>query len=80
VSVNDRQCSAGVTLGHSVVFSDANRFEVDHEFPIVLPAMNVRWIVVPRVDSDVEAMISKNGWHLGSIVPRGRCFYRECSS
>jgi hypothetical protein len=74
MSGDDRQCSPGIALGHSVVFSDANRVQFNHEFGIVLPTMNVGRLMIARVDPHLEAVISKNRWH-GEIIiePLGFC-------
>ena len=71
---HDLQSTPCVASGHSMIFSDANRVEFNHEFAIVFPAMNVRRLMIPRVNPHVEAVFSKNGRHVGSIIePLGFC-------
>ena len=68
------QRSPGIAFGHAVVFSDGDRVQLNHEFAIVFPAMDVRRLMIPRVDPHVEAVIPENGWHCGIIIePLGLC-------
>jgi hypothetical protein len=74
MSGHNRQCSPGIALGRSVVFSNANRLQFNHEFGIVLPTMNVGRLMIPRVNPHFEAVIAKNRWHGESIIePLGFC-------
>jgi len=68
MSGHEGKCSPGIAFGHSVVFSDVDRGQLDHDFAIVFPAMDMGRLMIPRVDSHVKAVFSKNGWHCGSII------------
>jgi len=74
MSGHDGKCSACIAFGQSVVYSDADRSQVDHDFAIPFPAVDVRRLMIPRVDPHVKAVLAKNGWHCGSISePLGFC-------
>jgi hypothetical protein len=67
MSGHHRQRAPRVPAGHSVVFSDADRVEFNYEFAIAFPAMDVHWLMIPRVNLQLEAVRTKDGRHSGSI-------------
>ncbi len=55
---HNRQCATGVASGHSMILTDGDRVQFNHDLAPVLPAMNVRRLMIPRVDLHAEAVFA----------------------